>query len=468
MLTLAVINEFIAKDYDCLKARFQAVKLKRTFPFSFQDITEQFTWATNEAELTRGLHRLHCLLSIDLNIECEQQLNSENYLNLQHQIQQWSDDQFAAQLFLTTVDACKRSSEAVKSFDKPNAQMDALPFCIETLRDRPEIYSLYAKLSDESKTEVANFAAGFIHVRHACLGEAPEDALLHNILKPDINLSHLQTNLNFWILNSFAFAIKEPSSHNQAMGPALSNATFLQQSRIHTVLRECLNQKSAEPMKRFYRDVLTKYFHIETINQDVHSFLSRVCMMLENHLPDHSDLIRQVLNNLFQYHFEKLLLVAKLETRAFSETEIQAISFLPAVYWKLLALQAKTKYTDASVKVLSEAHTLCLQVLLQVLHHLFEFLLSNPNSLNGNVTLPLFELANLSDDLLSKLIAKPTSDLKFAVSISQFISLNVSIVQPCTSKEAPHSVVFAPALDKVTEHVEASSSDVSVPTKIGV
>lgn len=382
---------------------------------SFEQVVQQLEWcAGNLRELRRCLHRLHCLLTDTDGL----------FTNL-------DETQVASLAALTIIDACKLAPKSIEAFGT-GYKKDSVEFFFQTLRERPEIYPVFNALSKEAQNYIKENLPEYFHMRHLQLGEVPAETIKPFLKEAQEKPESLTLMGYFWLVNLTGFDPvpegKNPANHGSTASETRLNCF----KELESVLVECVKQNSTISLTNYYASKIPQSIKTKFANCDdcMKSFVARLSMLASDKLPE--NVVGQLLENT---DYNLLEQVSRLENFAYKKLSLTAITFLPAVFWKLGQLDSKLDNVLKTYLVLQKK--------------LFEWI-ANSTEIEGtlgiNRSIPLFSISQNSD-FLEKLSKDHTADCNWDLDMSgKFASVLVTTAAASKPKKTPyHSPLFPPA-----------------------
>ena len=150
----------------------------------------------------------------------------------------------------------------------------------------------------------------------------------------------------------------------------------------------------------------------------------------------------------------QLTALSILESDLYKNHQIQAITFMPALFSKIRKLTKNDEKISLSDQI---------QCLLDLQVSLFQAIPSYLENLGNNRTIPLFGLANYSDQFLIKFFrasAEERKNFSFELSVGQFINVVGVYPQPKLSQQAsPTLLTQSPEIETDSSAVEENKED---------
>jgi beta-phosphoglucomutase len=391
-MNLLLVGREIRDSYPNLETTFNGLDISIKGDLNFDLIVEQLTWASNEYEKKRAIHRLHCVLA---------SLTSQNV----SYFERLSAEQKQALIVLTILDGCKNSEASVKAYENLGfvALKDGVPSLFDMLRKAPEIFPVYNRLTELSK-QVIMKEFFYLHLRHLQLGEVPVASIPQDSLKKPRDLM-----VAFWYANSMGFNLEKLYSLGEKTGPTISDGQ-------KASFKELIDAIDSGNLSSYYlknsifdkKPVLKVLFSEQEIE-----FICRLGKMLSFVNLQENDKSFA----LFVYANSELIkMVSSLESKMFSEYRIEAFTFLPAV---LEALTWRIMPGQPVGEILRAFLSLQKQLYLSVPHIV--------KDLGNNRTVPLFSLSQHQDDMLIKFTSSSDKELfHFEASVRDFIKINMN------------------------------------------
>lgn len=417
LLSQEQVTKGIETQYPSLMTR-----VKNIFPeIDAEAMINQLQWSTNETELFRGLHRLHCFLQLlagelkHLNISENQKFSEKNRYTL---------------LALILIDSCKNSPASVHAFEKLGftAVKDSVPFFFDTLRQAPQIYPIFNALDDHAKNTIKNDLF-YLHQRHLQFGEIPLSALSDfTAVVLEGNHRRLQLMDAFWLLNLMGFELPKNDESNKMgnFGPTMTEQNLFQLLSLQKTLHSCLDQKTLEPLETFYSQKVAHLFTGETtMPESSQAFTARLMMLLQ--VKNDNATANELLSSLITKQPKLLEETANAEGSCFKQLGLQAITFTPAVLWKLQSINSDRNSNDV------------LSIFLKFQRALFRALPSVKDNLNGNLSIPLFAISQ-DKEFLGNFSCHPDYDLRLELNIGRFITLKARCVAPVAKPIATNAL----------------------------
>ncbi|MBB72693.1 MAG: hypothetical protein CMF50_09880 [Legionellales bacterium] len=417
------IAEIINSQYPNLETRFASVFADTSL--SFKVVIMQLSWSTNETEVRRGLHRLHCLLQL-----WEGSLTDPK-LSLLANI---SDAQKQALVALVLIDSCKGSKESSAAFTARDHEpaKDSVLFLFDTLSKAPDIYPIFAAISSEAQRYISDNIM-YMHQRHLLFGEVPLTSLQTwtaklaqeaQSLKKPFELQRL-----FWMANLLGFEpiVTTVGQTAEMHGPTASSQRIDALWDLQVSLEQCLRSQNTTPLVRYYEQALPARLQELMVGAtpELVIFVARLHKLLADKYPD-SDALEVLLAN----NQPLLSDTCEAEARCYRELNLLAVTFMPAVLWALI------KINDSQRDDVKQPLTQVLAMFVKFQRQLFNELLKPTarEALQGHPCVPLFTVQR-DEAFLRQFYDDPDSVLSLTVSVGLFISIKAE----CLKLEATHS-----------------------------
>lgn len=417
------INTLISEQYPQLEQRFRV-----SFPsIDFAQIKSQLGWSLNNTELTRGLHRLHCFLDASsIQIEHYELLESLNAT------------QKEAVLAMLLIDSCKGSTEAIEAYTKPDRApaKDSVAFFFDTLAKAPEIYPIFNAISEEAQQYLKDNIF-YLHCRHLQLGEVPAQslsefqALITNEFAGKTQ-ERLMLQKAFWLVNWMGFDAHKlsvtDSKKAENFGSTATKDQIRQYHQLHQHLLECADMGSLEPLSNFYLtqipDGLSNTLRETGLGNSVKVFVGRLLALLQ--MRQSSDDALNIINSILatENGAEVIAKTASAESQVYETLKLQAITFLPAVYWKLQEINEDKTPTEI------------LSIYLKFQTAFFAALPEVKEQLKDNLVVPLFGIGQDTNSILTNFSKHADYALRLNIEIGKFMTVNAKAVAPKAQPQA--------------------------------
>lgn len=406
MFELKKIEELIKNEYpsmpDLFADNFSDIEL--------QQIIKQLQWVTNERELNRTLHRLHCFL------QCLEEHDDYSSIKV---LTKLTPTEKQALLALFLIDGCKCSAPAIEAFEKKQhkSPKDSVEFFFYTLQKQPDIYPIFNVISNEAQKHIAENIF-YLHQRHLMFGEVPSSSLhdfakLFENEKPDKLRQRLRLLNQFWLINLLGF--DEPKCAEKAkredLGPTMPKERLAQILKVQSHLDKCIEKKSLQPLENFYS------------SQNTLPVVGRIRMLL---LDKFKNKANSIIKELIKNNFGDLKKLAETETHSYKKYHLLAITFLPAVFWKLVELNQNKSHKDIAL------------IFIKFQIAFYQALPDIIEKLKGNRSIPLFSISK-NEDFLKEFSLHPNDPLKLSVTIDKYMTINAQLAPKNieTEKESP-------------------------------
>lgn len=415
------INTLISEQYSNLEQKFGD-----KFPtVGFAQVTSQLGWSLNENELKRSLHRLHCFLQASSTpVKHYELLNNLN------------DAQCEAVLAMLLIDSCKGSAEAIEAYtalDRTPAK-DSVAFFFDTLAKAPEIYPIFNAISEGAQQYLKNNIF-YLHCRHLQLGEVPAQslsefqALITNEFAGKAK-EGLMLQKAFWLVNWMGFDAGKLSEAQKAedFGSTATKDQIRQYLKLHQFLSVCAETGSLQPLNNFYltqipnelKNTLTE----NCLDDSTKVFVGRLLALLQ--MKQNPDDALNTINSLLatENGAELIAKTASAESQVYKKLKLQAITFLPAVYWKLQEINEE------------KAPAEILKIFLKFQTAFFAALPEIKEQLKDNLVVPLFGIGQDTNSILTNFSKYPDYSLQLAIEIGRFMTVNAKAVAPKAQPQA--------------------------------
>jgi len=377
--------------YPSLEDNFNQLDPSIKGALTFSTIKAQLTWAFNETEQKRAIHRLHCLIDF-------LSANNNEY------IQKLSPAEKQALIVLSLLDGCKNSAESVESFEKRGfkALKDAVPSFFKMMQEAPELFPAYNALNEEAKAAIKD-KFFYLHLRHLQLGEVPISSVPQETWQKPRELM-----IAFWSINAAGFSIDTPQYP-------------LGQTTIPTISPE-QDQQFKSLIQAIDENNLTGYYAKQSIfskradlsNQFTENEIEFICRLGKMLAFIHLTEADEDYVTFIEQSAPLIKEVAAEEANVFTLHQLQAVTFLPAVLKELQKVMAD--------KPLSEI----LSVFLALQKQLYLSVPSFIDTVGENRTLPLFGLSKNPNGILQNFAhAADKSQFHFEGAMNDFINIEL-------------------------------------------
>ncbi|MBU1926150.1 MAG: hypothetical protein KKI20_00055, partial [Gammaproteobacteria bacterium] len=393
----------LSSKYPGLKDRLNEYLAAINSQLSADDVFEQLEWAINDLEIKRALHRIHSFLFLSEKGALPEL--KHNNLSLEHldqihaELSELSDEEKEALLVLTTLDGVKGCAKASEAIQEKGYEVlkDGVPFFFNSMEKAPDIYPVWEKVSKAAKQCIQGNLF-YLHLRHLQLGEVPTASLseFKGLLNHESVGNKVQLMKRFWLLNWFGFAAAERGDEE---GPTCTNEQYKAFLNVQSCVEACVENENLQSLQAFYAANVPE--EVTDLSDAGKELYGRLVMMLQNDAEAIASL-RTLSTNIES--------AARIEQDTFAEYKLQAVTFLPAVYWKINEL-ASEKSAKEKISLLLKLQT----KVLEAVPGCFE-------KLGRNRTLPLFALSKNFGNALGKFIENP-KNYGFELSVDQYVNV---------------------------------------------
>ena len=408
--TAEQISNHIKAQYPTLEERYTSMAKAEGISVSFEQLKEQLAWSINAIETARAIHRVHCITELYLT-----KSDSELY-NVLHLAEPHQRSALIALTVLDATKACKEASTAYTSATGNPPLKDSVPAFFDMLHSCPEQYPLFKALGKPGQ-EYIQKNIFYIHLRHLQFGEVPTSSL--NAFKETLNEAQeiarqkLQLMSAFWLANLLGFEKISDGTRGEEQFSTASKERVAEFFRVDETLKKCISEKSLEPMQNFYETTLASSqvdFKESSVNEK--ALLGRLYALLNDRYG--RETMPEIFAKIAKHKglMQKISELAVLEEQQFSTFKLQAITFLPAVYWKLDEIMDKAPIEDKLMRYV--------QLQIQLLQSVPTFM----DTLDRDRSIPLFSIKENKDGFLEKLIRSP-ENVEFKLSVnSPFLTVS--------------------------------------------
>lgn len=231
----------------------------------------------------------------------------------------------------------------------------------------------------------------------------------------------------FWIVNWLGFDLPRCVDDQipEQFGPTVSRVRLQQLQQVYQCLVQCAQQKNLQPLNSFYLDQIPTDLKTRLENLKADSLtqvaIGRILMLLAD--KHDGSICKESIVILIDSHLIAFQIMAHEEQNCFRKHQLQAVTFLPALFWKLCSINSQKSLSE-QVLIFIRLQTAIYRQLANMDDALFD----------GNRSIPMFSLTQDSNkEFLINFCQHTEYQLQLGITIGKFITITPRLIAPLAS-----------------------------------